>query len=61
MSTVGEIESAIQSLPLDKLAELRTWFIEFDHARWDEQIFQDSGAGKFNSHVQEALNDVCKG
>jgi hypothetical protein len=38
MTTVQEIEAAIQHLPKDKLAEFRRWFEEYDATMWDKEI-----------------------
>ena len=41
MSTIEEIESAIQSLSHGEFAILRNWFERFDAAAWDKQFEQD--------------------
>jgi hypothetical protein len=41
MSTIEEIESAIQSLSHEELSILRNWFERFDAAAWDKQFEQD--------------------
>jgi hypothetical protein len=61
MSTVPEIERAIQQLPPDELARLRAWFAEFDAARWDEQFEADVAAGRLDALAEEALDDLRKG
>ena len=61
MSTVTEIEQAIQSLPPDQLAKFRQWFAEFDAAQWDRQIEADGAAGKLDALAEEALNDLRNG
>jgi hypothetical protein len=57
MTTVKEIESALKSLPKDKLVEFRTWYSQFDNDRWDEQFEQDVQAGKLDNLAEEALRD----
>ena len=55
---VKEIESAIANLPPAKLAELAKWFEEF-HARvWDQQIERDLKAGRLDSLLEEAKEDL---
>ncbi len=61
MSTVKEIEDAIQSLSGDDLAALRAWFAEFDAALWDRQIESDSAAGKLDALANQAMEDFRNG
>jgi hypothetical protein len=61
MSTVEEIESAIQNLSLSELAVLRSWFESFDASAWDQQFEQDVVQGKLDSLADEALNDFNAG
>ena len=55
MSNVEQIEQQIKSLDDRAFAQLRQWFIEYDHARWDRQIEADSAAGKLDFLAAEAL------
>jgi hypothetical protein len=57
MTTIQEIENALESLPKEKLVEFRTWYSQFDDDRWDEQFEQDVHAGKFDKLAEEALRD----
>ena len=57
MSTVIEIERAIESLPPEELARLRAWFAEFDAARWDRQFEADVTAGRLDALAHEAIAD----
>jgi hypothetical protein len=61
MSTVEEIESAIQNLSLSELAVLRNWFESVDAAAWDQQFEQDVVQGKLDSLADEALNEFNAG
>lgn len=61
MSTVEEIEAAIQQLPPDQMATFRAWFAEFDAAAWDQQIAADDAAGRLDWLVQEAVDDLDAG
>lgn len=61
MSTIPEIEKAIQQLPPDELAKFRQWFAEFDAKQWDEQIDRDATAGRLDALAEEALDDLRKG
>jgi hypothetical protein len=61
MSTVEEIESAIQNLSLSELAVLRNWFQNFDASAWDQQFEQDVVQGKLDLLADEALNEFNAG
>lgn len=55
MTEVERIEQQIKSLGEEAFAELRQWFIEHDHLRWDRQIETDSAAGQLDFLADEAL------
>ena len=55
MTKIEQIESRIQSLSAEELAQFRAWFIEFDSQVWDEQIEADVKAGKLKNLAAEAL------
>ena len=57
MSKVVPIEKQIEELDDASFAELRDWFIEYEHARWDRQIEADSAAGKLDWLIEEALEE----
>jgi hypothetical protein len=57
MSTVQEIEAAIEKLSREDFDRLRTWMIERDHDAWDREIEADSLAGRLDSVVEEAMSD----
>lgn len=61
MSTVEEIETAIQSLSRNELAVLRDWFEQFDASAWDQQFEQDVLSGRLDSLADEALRDLKEG
>ena len=61
MSKVERIESEIQGLSSEELAELREWFLEFDWAAWDRQLEQDVQAGKLDALADEALREHAAG
>ena len=48
MSTLLEIEKAIENLPSTEFRELRRWVSDRDSAQWDEEIAADANAGKFD-------------
>jgi hypothetical protein len=55
MSKVEEIKRAIDTLPEDDYVLLRQWFSEKDWQKWDIQIAADSGSGKLDFLLKEAL------
>ncbi len=57
MSTLEEIEAAVQQLPPAKRAEFRAWFLSFDASDWDQQMEDDLTAGKLDWLANEAISD----
>ncbi len=56
MSTIEDIEKAIESLPPGELAQFRAWFDAFDAARFDERIERDARDGKLDALAEQALS-----
>jgi hypothetical protein len=50
MSTVQEIERAIERLSDEEVAEIRTWL-------WDRDIARDSAGGHLDKFAEEALQE----
>ena len=61
MSTVQEIEQAVQELPPQELAAFRAWFAEFDAVAWDRQFEDDVATGRLDQLAEEALQDLREG
>lgn len=61
MTTVEEIEKAIQSLPKNEVAELSAWFDEFESQLWDDQIGDDARSGRFDSLYAQAIAELDAG
>ncbi|MEX2140676.1 MAG: hypothetical protein WD894_15545 [Pirellulales bacterium] len=57
MSTVEELEAAVQRLSPEDRAVFRAWFAEFDAAEWDRQFEDDVTAGRLDWLVAEARQD----
>jgi hypothetical protein len=57
MSTLEEIERAVESLPPDKLAQFRTWFDQFEAALFDAKIARDAENGTLDRLVAESEQD----
>ena len=61
MSTLEEIEAAVQQLPPAQRAEFRAWFQSFDATDWDHQIEDDITSGNLDWLADEAISDRQKG
>jgi len=61
MTTVKEIERAIQNLPRKEVAELSVWFDEFESQLWDDQIRDDTLSGRFDSLRANAIAEFEAG
>ena len=61
MSTIEEIEQAVQDLSPEQLAAFRAWFAAFDAAIWDRKIEADAAAGRLDALAREALDDLHQG
>lgn len=61
MTTVKEIQTAIESLSQKEYKRLLEWIRERDFERWDEQIIQDSQNGKLDFLIEEALAEKKAG
>jgi hypothetical protein len=57
MSTVEELEAAVQQLSPEDRAAFRAWFAEFDAQEWDRKLESDAAAGRLDWLVAEALAD----
>jgi len=61
MRTIEQIEHEIRNLSVDELARFRNWFLEFDARHWDEQIEQDSQAGRLDKLADAAVQSWRQG
>ena len=61
MSTVSEIERAIEQLAPDDFVRIREWIAELDASRWDKQLENDVAAGRLDELAAEALDDLKNG
>ena len=57
MSTVLEIEKAIEKLPSQELFELTHWISSRFSDAWDRQIEEDICAGRLNDLAAEAMEE----
>jgi hypothetical protein len=61
MTTVEDIEKAIERLAPREFDRLRVWFEEYQAAHFDEKITHDAEAGKLDRFAEEAVADFRKG
>ena len=61
MSKIEKIQTEIESLSDEEYSKLRQWFSERDWEKWDRQIEADSGSGKLDFLIKEALDEKSKG
>jgi hypothetical protein len=61
MSTVQEIESAIEHLPPAELSQLAQWFDTYLEKAWDARIEADAKAGKFAKFKEEIARARANG
>lgn len=61
MTTVTEIERAVQALPEDQFAAFSSWFDEYEEQRWDKQIERDQQAGPLRDLMEKARADFKAG
>jgi hypothetical protein len=48
MTTVKEIEKAVEHLPPEGLSQFRKWFEDFEAAAWDQQLEADAKSGRLD-------------
>ncbi len=61
MSTVQEIETAIQKLKPQEIHEVADWLQELREELWDKQIEADAKAGRLDKLMEEAREDYRAG
>jgi len=61
MSTLNEIENAVEHLPKAELDKFRKWFDDFDSELWDRKFESDVKAGSLNKLAEAARKDFQVG
>ena len=61
MTTVVEIQRAIEELTESDYAELREWLLERDWEKWDEELEEDVRAGRLDALAANALEAKARG
>jgi hypothetical protein len=59
--TIEDIEKAVATLPPEQFAQFRSWFEEFDAARFDQRIERDAKEGKLDRLADQAIDDLRNG
>lgn len=54
MTTVEELEMAVDALTQEEYSRFRSWFLERDWERWDHEIEEDARAGRLDFLIREA-------
>ena len=55
MTKLEQIEQAITALKPEEVLMLAAWFDEFQESLWDQQIGEDSDAGRLDKLAADAL------
>jgi hypothetical protein len=61
MSTVVEIEKALQTLPVAQARKIADWLQRYLDEKWDEQIDGDIAAGRLDKLADKAMQDYRAG
>ena len=61
MSTVADIERAIEQLSQEELIAFRDWFLERDAKAWDRQFEADVSAGNLDALGEQAIDEFRAG
>jgi len=61
MSTVVEIENALQTLPIEDARKIADWLQHYLDEKWDKQIDEDIAAGKLDKLADKAMQDYQAG
>lgn len=55
MTKLEQIEQAISALKPEEVSKLAAWIDEFQESLWDQQIAEDSDAGRLDKLAADAL------
>ena len=61
MTTVVEIETAVQALTEEEFDRFSSWFDKYEEDHWDKQIERDQNSGPLRDLMVEAKNDFRAG
>jgi hypothetical protein len=61
MSTVIEIEKALQTLPVEDARKIADWLQHYLDEKWDAQIDEDIASGRLDQLADKAMQDYHAG
>ena len=61
MSTVVEIEKALQTLPVEDARKVADWLQNYLDDTWDKQVDRDIAAGRLDKLWDKAKTDIAAG
>ena len=61
MSTLAEIQSAVEELAPEELGKLQEWLAEYRAELWDRQIEEDFSAGRLDTILAQVDEDIRRG
>lgn len=61
MSTVAEIENALERLPVEDARKIAEWLQRYLDEKWDKQIDGDIAAGRLDKLADKAMQDYQAG
>ena len=61
MTTLLEIEAAIQQLPESEARQLSVWLQTYLEEKWDRQLEADVASGKLDKLIAKAEADIAAG
>ena len=61
MTTVAEIENALEVLPVNDARKVADWLQHYLDETWDKQIDADIAAGRLDKFAGQALDDYRAG
>lgn len=61
MSTVVEIEKALQTLPVEEARKVAGWLRDYLDEAWDRQVDGDIASGRLDKVWERARSDIAAG
>jgi hypothetical protein len=61
MTTIAEIEKAIENLPEPEVKALASWFDRYREQKWDARMEADAREGKLDFLIEEARQERATG
>lgn len=61
MTTLNEIEKAVELLTPEQLSQFRDWFARYDAEQWDAAFEKDAAAGLLDKLGDQAIQEFENG